>query len=538
MTSVACFTIKTAGVLLAVGRSAYHRRLGLPALLVGFFVLGGSIFADYGISFDEHLQRRLGSYALDWVLGGDPHYLSYNDRFYGPVLEMALVGVERLLGIGADVRAVYWTRHLATFLLFAVAATAFVAATTRRFGGQVWGALALVLLVACPRIFADAFYNSKDLGFLSFFLIGMSSLLWLTERPTFLRVAVHALATALAIDTRVAGIALVPLTLALLVMEGVRTRCSWWMTVLRTGTLLALTGGFVVLCWPLLWHDPLGNFGQALRQMAHYPWNGPVLYNGSLTPARNLPWHYLPVWIAISTPVAYVALGALGLGIAASRLGRRAGWSGARVVVNLVAVVWFWGILAALILLGSVFYDGWRQVYFIYPGLVWCVLLAVEALWARLRDPAAPRWLRLSGALLLGLLALNVLSTAHFMVRWHPHQNVYFNLTLGGDRAKIRERFEVDYWGLSYGKLLEAIVAEDSSLDIPIFAATFPGRTNANLLPVEDRLRLRYVNRPELARYFITTYRQHPKEYPYRDEAHAVWVDGIKIAAAFRLPGR
>jgi hypothetical protein len=55
------------------------------------------------------------------------------------------------------------------------------------------------------------------------------------------------------------------------------------------------------------------------------------------------------------------------------------------------------------------------------------------------------------------------------------------------------------------------------------------------MLPPGQRARLTYVTTPEDADYVVTTFRRHPEDYPYPDEAFSVWVAGTKIAAAYRL---
>ena len=114
----------------------------------------------------------------------------------------------------------------------------------------------------------------------------------------------------------------------------------------------------------------------------------------------------------------------------------------------------FVGPLLAVIGLHSVLYDGWRQLYFVYPAFL---LLAVRGWVAvvrwHLHRPWWPRALYVSTALCL-------LGTASQMVRDHPLQNVYFNLLA---EPAVDQRFELDYWGVGYRKDLEYIIGQRSS---------------------------------------------------------------------------
>jgi hypothetical protein len=530
--------MRTICARLVAGAGAPWRRPHL--VVVAAFILLGAVglatFADYGIPYDEDQQRRLGNLALDYILDGDPRYLTntYGNRYYGPAFEILLAANERLLGEQPDSRLVFRARRLGTFAAYFAAVIAFYALVHRRTGSAWWGLAGGTLLVLSPRIWADAFYNSKDLGFLSFFVIAANLVDACVARPSGRRAVLAGAAVAFATDVRIAGILLLPLAWALLAVVGLQRRAPWKDLGIAAGLFSITAVGGIILCWPLLW----GNAGQTvvitLRQMAHYPWDGTVLYLGQLTRASQLPWHYLPVWIAVSTPLATTALALFGAGIACWRLRARAGRGRATLPHDLLALAWLGVPVLVVLALDSVLYDAWRQMFFVYPGLVLLAVIGLEPLvgcWTA----ATSRRARALSAIALGVVGLNLVTTLGFMIRWHPHQNVYLNALAGWDRGALRQRFELDYWGLSYRPLLEAIVAADQRPMIAVYAATFPGVANAQMLPPAPRARLTYVTKPEDADYVVTTFRRHPEDYPYPDEAFSVWVAGTKIAAAYRL---
>ena len=47
--------------------------------------------------------------------------------------------------------------------------------------------------------------------------------------------------------------------------------------------------------------------------MSKFDWGGSVLYMGNTIEAKNLPWHYLPVYILITTPIFYSVLVFIGI---------------------------------------------------------------------------------------------------------------------------------------------------------------------------------------------------------------------------------
>jgi hypothetical protein len=88
-------------------------------------------------------------------------------------------------------------------------------------------------------------------------------------------------------------------------------------------------------------------------------------------------------------------------------------------------------------------YDGLRHFLFLVPFLA---VLAGVSVSVFLRSPAG-RWGKVAG---LAVLAASCLVTLVDMVRLHPYESVYFNrLVAGGMKAGI-DRYEGDYWCLSY----------------------------------------------------------------------------------------
>ena len=80
----------------SVLRKACHT-LAAPdrlAALVFFALLlacGLLLYRDYGISWDEPTQLRIGIANYRYVTQQDPALLSLRDRYYGPLFEMLLV---------------------------------------------------------------------------------------------------------------------------------------------------------------------------------------------------------------------------------------------------------------------------------------------------------------------------------------------------------------------------------------------------------------------------------------------------------------
>src|SRR5580693_5315776 len=92
-----------------------------PGLLLFIitFVAGIASYKDYGVSWDEPLQRDLGVVTYNYVFKEDTALKTYGDRALGAGFELPLVIMEKCLHL-ADAREIYPARHLATHIFFLV----------------------------------------------------------------------------------------------------------------------------------------------------------------------------------------------------------------------------------------------------------------------------------------------------------------------------------------------------------------------------------------------------------------------------------
>jgi len=502
------------------------------AYFICYLILGTSIFGDYGFSWDEDISRSNGLTSFNYVFHDDNALLTYVDRDYGVAFELPLTILEKILHL-SDSREIFLMRHLITFLLFYISVIFFYLLCRRHFKSWKVGLLGATLLILSPRIFADSFYNSKDIPCLSFFIISAYTLVRYMETKSASRAIWHALSCGILIDIRVAGLIMPLITYAFVSIDvsrlGVRRECGLRMVKSIIAYTICL-GIFVILFWPWLWKNPL-NIIDAVKNMSVFRWEGTVLYLGKYLNAKKLPWHYAPVWIMITTPLIYNICFFAGVFRMLEHLIKVKTNYFACSRNELIFLLWLFAPLVSAIVLKSVLIDGWRHLYFVYPAFLMFVISGMLYGYetsGRFKG-SIQKATRLAFVI---VLCISLSSTMMFMVRNHPYQNVFFN-SLAGDN--LGHRFELDYWGLSYRKALEAILKEDSRDLIKIKVANDPGILNSKMIRAEDRRRLVYVEEPEAADYFLSNYRWHPKEYPYANKFYSVKVDGSKIMVVYKM---
>ena len=508
-------------------RSFYVRIYFGLLLLVGLFC-----YKDYGVSWDEPVDRTNGMVSAKYVGGlvapewtsnqaaftDTPDIHGYRENDHGVLFEMPLAFVDQLIGI-RDSRTYYLLRHFAVFLVFAAGTWALYQIGRVRFNSWRLGLLLSTLLVLSPRFFAEAFYNGKDIVFLAFFTLGAYTLVRLLQRPSLARAAVHGVATAAAIDVRILGILLIALTVGMVGLEvlfGPAIKARRWQFARALPLFGVVVVAAVILGWPYLWEAPVDNFLTSLENMKRFRWNGEVLYLGERVSTLALPWHYAPVWIIITTPVAYIVaflLGAVATGYALLRrpVAYLRTFEGR---LDVLFIGWFALPIFMVIMLHSVIYDGWRHLYFVYPALL---LVALRGAWALWQQGQQLRWLRPVAVGAASLAGLEMAYTVGRMVQAHPQEQVYFSFLPGTEADRL---FERDYWGLSYRQGLEWVAQHDPAPQLNVMGQN-GGLIENNLAIMEPEVRARFrvwepgkeqEAGPQL--YFLGAYRTHPEAYP------------------------
>jgi len=502
---------------------------------------GLNIYKDYGVHWDEYTNQHFGykwaGYANNVIfrkgVAGDSSPDS-QDLTHGPVFEIFVLFIQRKFFSINDSRHLIFFRHLCTFLLFYTGVYFFYLICKLHFKNWKICLLGSVFFILSPRIFAESFYNSNDIPFLSFYIICMYTLLRYLDKKTFTSAAIHAVTCALLIDIRIAGVTLPLYTLAFLAADILRMS-THREKVRGSKTALLYISLLIVLSfifWPLLWSHTFSKLAMMVKALKNDYWTGSYLYFGRYAKLENQPWHYGPVWILISTPLFYSFCFFVGCLASIKMYIKNSIMPACTKRNNLLFALWF---LFPLILSYRRMYDGWRHLYFIYPAFLIFSLTGLIALWKFIEIRFQKQISRIIHAALIIAAVLSMTNSVYFMVKNHPYQNVYFNILAGRNMKAIKSRFELDYWGLSYRKALEYILRNDKDDVIKIYVANAPGRHNANILTEDCKKRLLYVTSLDDAKYFLSNYRFHPGEYPYKEEFFSIKIGEAKIMIVYKL---
>ncbi len=480
-------TEKPDGFIPSAVVSFLARRAHLIALAL-FAAAGAAVLDDYGLAGDEELQRRFGHASLDYVLGDEDALSATSDsfilpveRYYGVAFELPLAAAERILGL-EDSRAVYLSRHLLMHALFLAGGFFAWLLAYRLFGNRLVALLAMLIFLLHPRLYAHSFFNTKDLPFLSAFMIALYLIHRAFRRDSLWAFALCGAGVGLLMNVRIMGALLLPAVLGLLALDAVRAAMRGdggaKRVLANAGAFIAAFAAALYAAWPLLWRDPT-NLLDAFRGLSAHPAYLYTLFRGERVIWPNIPWDYVPTWMLITSPPAALILAALGIA-AAVRL-CAADWRGifadSPARFGLLAAACLVLPIAAVIALDTNLYQGWRHMYFLWAPA--CVLAAFGL--RALADIPHPR-LRTAA---FGIAALGIAAAAVQIAALHPHQNDYFNPLASKDG--LADRWQMNYWRAANKQALEALLELEPSGILPVNA-----RLNVQILPAEDRRRLLY----------------------------------------------
>jgi len=501
----------------------------LPGILLFalFLIVAFVSYKDYGICWDEPLQRAPGILSFDYVFNGSQDLFKTASDNHGAGYELLLVIFEKVMGL-TDSRDIYLMRHFVTNLLFLVSALAAYRLVFRLFRDRFLASMAFLMIVLSPRLYAHSFFNSKDIPFMCMVTIALSYAQSAFEKNRPKAFLIVGLLVGYATSIRIMGVMLACIILFFMVIDlvaGMRKKERPQNQLLN---ILAFCVGFCALLylgWPYLWKHPIDNFIDSFSALSHFMWKGSVLINGIFVPATKLQWTYFPTWFLISNPEIWLIAGMAGIVWIVVDFVKSPAvfFRNTNQRQFLIYLACFFGPILSVILLHSVIYDDWRHLYFVYPPFV---LMAAYFISKMLHT-------RFKLAVQV-ICFIEVDATCMFMVMNHPFNQVYFNYFVGHGNESLRKNYELEYWGSSYKQGLEYLITKVPAGPIRI-ACENPVLVTNNMLilPPDDRSRIQ-VTDPEKADYFITNYRSHPYDYPGDKAEYSVSVLNSTILSVFK----
>lgn len=480
-----------------------------------YFIIGIFIFSDFGSGWDESMCIKNGfingleiNKKFNYIIVSkekaeslmpktiDTSKMSdlnnFKDKVYGSINEIIITGPALLLKMHNDYRKVIFVRHFMIFFIFFISSIYFYRLLRIKYK-ELTSLICTFLLILTPKIFAESFYNSKDLIFLSAIIIAFYYCVKFITNTNYKFAILAALFSALAIDIRIPGIILPVLCFGLFVIYHRKNilKYSTNKNLLIFSSSLPL---FIYIFWPYLWDNPIHNFIIGFSAMKKFIYDLNLKYLGEIVNSTDLSWHYIPVQILVTTPLFILVLVFMGLILFAKKyksIFKEENF------IELFSFLLFLSPLLAVIIFHSVLYDGWRQMYFIYPPLIVLTAGAIEYL-LNVKNVTYLKTIKIA-------IACNFLYLFYILISMHPYQMVYFNILASNQPQKY---FEGDYWGLCMQEILQKLIKLNPNNEIKIFNGEFsPLASNLRFLSEKDRAKFKIVS-IDSADYLFSFYKE------------------------------
>ncbi len=512
----------------------WRRNLLFVAILAAFFAFLVFFVEGLSISWDEAHYRSLGRCFSEHLLDPEaclPDFLESDLLSHGVATEVLYF----LALDWAGVEESYFALHVVKGIGSSLVLVALFWILCRLHPNSLLAAWGALLLVLFPTWFGHAFDNHMDSVSCLLYALELALAVYLLEksyqsvqlRTEVLSIAGLAAISAISFSHRIVLVIVPALCLGLLIARSLRQRR--YVEIARS---LALFG--VIFFATLFLVDPMVRLRGLEGVIAKITYSSDFealagsmnRFEGQLWPSEDLPWHYLPKWILITTPVVTLLLAGIGL----VEMLRRQRFPGRGLSSDLGFLISMSFILPifAVILLRPVLYDAWRHFLFLAVPLVVIATLGLKKGFEVANKPWSKRALTLA-------IALPFAVTAKEMVELHPYQYLYFNRAAGG-LEQAAANYETDYWAKSYREAAEWLRVqprEDDQRTYYVYVCG-PEISAAHFFPPG---RLVATPRSEMADYLICFTRENLHlQVAETQTLHAVERQGVRLSVVKAIP--
>ena len=379
-----------------------------------------------------------------------------------------------------DIKDIYLFRHLLIFLIFLLGCFYFYLILRKRFKSNLIIILGLLFLFFSPRIFANSFYNNKDLIFLSVSCVFFYYSIKFFEKSSLRNTIIFAFTTALAFDVRIMAIIYIFAFYLMLFFHFLDDKNFLNQKFKNSLIAIILTTLFIYLFWPYLWIDPINNVIDYFSVIKDEIPSMQNLYLGNYIFSKSLPWHYEIIWILFTSPLTIIIFFLIGYSVLSVKIfnslmnvdkKNHKFWNSKNEFIDLYIFLALTLTFLIKIKFG-VNYGGWRQIYYLYPLIIILGLYGLEYLIKFIKNKKVIKFLFI-------ILFSELIFLSLWSYKNHPYQFVYFNPIF---KKLTQNNFDLDYWGISNKSVLEKIFSLNKEESFRVTTNSF---TNLN-----DSLRL------------------------------------------------
>jgi len=479
------------------------------------FCIGFNIFSDYGVSLDEDAYIYNGlieyNFLRNFFYSESFNFVNEYNNYINNTEKLSNLFYLLVFFIrDISFLNIHQISHMLNFCIFLLSCYFFYLLIYKRFSSKLLAYLAIVIILTTPRIFAESFYNARDLFYMSFLVINIYLFNRLLENFNIRNIIFFSFISAICLNLRIFSLIFFILSLFILILE---FESSKKVKVLVFNIFLVFFLTFLIffVITPYYWNDPVINFFK--YYFSDLSTTNEIritnIFLGDLYSSQNSPWYYFIIWIVFTVPVIYIFLFFLGFLksliyylMKLINLKENTNiWSSKNELIDFYIVFSFILTFFLITRFGKINVDGWRHLYFLYPLIIYCIFIFLDSL-KKFKN------IYLS---IIFILFTQALLSSIWIYRNHPYQYVYFNFL---ETINEKINFDLDYWGISNYNIYKYILSKENDDQITIGTVSFNDlNDNYNILDEKDRSRIKITNYENSPTYLIDNYR-----IPYKIE--------------------
>ncbi|MBL6857725.1 MAG: glycosyltransferase family 39 protein [Pelagibacteraceae bacterium] len=482
-----------------------------------YFIIGFSIYKDYGIGIEEHFQRQNGFYWLQKILSIlKIDHLSFlalekyqeirsydlnlpdSDffNFYGIAFDVPAAFFEIIFELNNS-KSYFEIRHLFNFFFFFISSIFFYKILKTRFKDKIIIFFGTIFYIINPRIFGDSFHNNKDIFFLSILTISIYFLFKFFEKQKLKNIILFCLFASIATSSRIMGLYL-PILLLMFIFTDYLSKKTSTRTLLKQISLILFFFIFFLYAhYPYMWKLNIFEFFNWFK-VFFYNMGLRILFVGDYYHIKYLPRSYLPIWTSITIPVYMLILIVCGYLLLVKRFITRILninlttqifndlWRSTYEKKDLFVFISLTSFLLFAVLLNVAMLSGWRHFYFLHFFIIYIAvyMLNLTLLYCKRKK------FKISIFCIVNLVFILFIIKQLFI--FHPYQSFYFNSLINKKNYSI---FPVDTASLSRFDALNFIIKDAKKLN-KVFVANAswtPLYNGKDLLNTTDKKKLVFV---------------------------------------------
>lgn len=448
------------------------KKTTLAVLLIPllYLLVGLTNLDKYGMSWDETFSIKRGestSLYLESYLKPSGRSFNFDDPlFYHPTFFPTINFWFSKIAKTSLVINPIDSNHILILILFSVGLIFLYLFAKEMFNERV-ALYSMLFLIFFPRFIAHSIYNPKDIPVTIFSLIALFFLYLTFVKKNYKDAVLAGIFSGISLTTKFEGILIFPIffvsyLFSLIFDLNVRKCLKLKRELIILITILITSFITVFISWPQLWEGPSLIYKSVKYFLSDFQKNK-VLYFGKDYTPTNLPWHYVPVYLVIVTPLITLAFFFVGSFLSLKNLIKKE-----KILQFSLVLSWLFVPLIAKAYPGIAKYDGIRHFFISVPALT---ILAGLGLGFSVKkvEFIFPKFKRVISGLVLFLISAVLFSE---IMKIHPYEGSYFN---GGVRMFIPEHienyFDIEYWGVTYREgvnWLNKNAEVDSIICVPI----------------------------------------------------------------------